>query len=104
MMAVSSDFYRVLAPIGRTNSRQVPLAPPIADLSGKTICAMRHTFRADETFAMIEALLRDRYQNINFIPNSGMPDATASSAEQQAALIGILREKGCDALLAGNGA
>src|SRR5580658_5374341 len=103
-MSRVSSAYKVLAPTGKSNTRHIPLAAPIADLSGKTICAMRHTFRADETFAMIEALFRERYQNIRFIPNSEMPDSTAASPEQQAELIKILREKGCDVLLAGNGA
>ena len=103
-MSSDSSSYKVLAPTGKSNTRHIPLAASIADLSGKTICAMRHTFRADETFAMIEALFRERYQNIRFISNSKMPDSTAASPEQQAELIKILREKGCDVLLAGNGA
>ena len=96
--------YKVIAPIGKSTFRQVPLAPSLPNLSGKTICAMRHTFRADETFPMIEALFRKHYENIRFIPNSEMTDLTAASAREQAELIRVLREKKCDVLLAGNGA
>ena len=99
-----SDSYKVLAPVNKATTETASLAPPIPDLSGKTICAMRHTFRADETFAMLEALFREKYNNIKFIPNTEMPDSTSASPEEAAQLARVLKEKGCDALLTGNGA
>jgi hypothetical protein len=53
---------------------------------------------------MIEALLRERYNDIKFIPNTEMPDLRPTNAEEAAELTKILREKEVDALLAGNGA
>jgi hypothetical protein len=103
-MSGSSGPYRVLSPAGTSNSKRVALAPPIPDLSGKTICAMRHTFRADETFQMIEALFRQKYADITFISNHEMPDMNPTSPEQEARLIKVLRDKRCDVVLAGNGA
>ena len=80
------------------------LAPAIPDLSGKTICAIRHTFRADETFPMIEALLRENYRDIRFVSNMDMPDMRPTNAAEEAELIRVLKEQGCDVLLSGNGA
>lgn len=96
--------YEVLSPIPNGAAGRIEPAGPIADLSGKTICAMRHTFRADETFPMIEALLKEKYKDINFISNFDMPDARPATAEEEAELIALLKEKGADAVLAGNGA
>ena len=103
-MSVMPHSYRVLSPIHKSTARMASLAPPIPDLTGKTICAMRHTFRADETFPMIEALFRERYDDIKFIPNTEMPDSTSASPEEAARLTKALKEKGCDVLLTGNGA
>jgi hypothetical protein len=103
-MSGSPGVYKVLSPVGISTSKRVPLAPPIPDLSGKTICALRHTFRADETFQMIEAFFRQNYGNITFISNQDMPDVNPTSPEQEVRLIKVLREKRCDVVLAGNGA
>jgi len=96
--------YKVLSPVTKTIKKNVSLAPSIPDLSGKTICAMRHTFRADETFPMLEALLREKYDNITFIPNTEMTDSSSASSAEEVALTKVLKEKGCDVLLTGNGA
>jgi hypothetical protein len=99
-----SYSYKVLSPIHQSTTKMASLSPPIPDLSGKTICAMRHTFRADETFPMLEALFRETYDDIKFIPNTEMPDSTSASPEEAARLTKVLKEKGCDVLLTGNGA
>ncbi len=98
------DLYKVLSPIPKSTAKIVPLAPPITDLSGKTICAARHTFRADETFQMLETLFREKYNDIKFIPNTEMPDTTSATPEEAAQMTKVLKEKGCDVLLTGNGA
>lgn len=104
MMSEIVNSYKVFAPITNSASREVPLSSPIPDLSGKTICAIRHTFRADETFPMIEALFRENYEDIKFISNTEMPDMKPTNAAQEAELTRVLKEKECDVLLAGNGA
>ena len=97
-------LYRVLSPIPKVNEHAQKLASHIPDLTGKTVCALRHTFRADETFPMIETLLKERWPDINFISNFDMPDARPTTAEEEAELVAVLREKGADVVLAGNGA
>jgi len=104
MMLGISNSYKVLSPVTKVADKKVSLAAPIPDLSGKTICAMRHTFRADETFQMLEELFREKYDNIRFIPNTEMPDSTSASSEESERLTRVIKEKGCDVLLTGNGA
>ena len=96
--------YKVLLPVHQSSTKMASLAPPIPNLSGKTICAMRHTFRADETFQMLEELFQEKYDNIRFIPNTQMPDSTSASPEEAEQLTEVLKEKRCDVLLTGNGA
>ena len=103
-MSGIAGSYKVFSPITESTNQKTRLAPPIPDLSGKTICAIRHTFRADETFPMIEALFRERYKAIKFIPNTEMPDLRPTNVAEEAELTRVLKEKECDVLLAGNGA
>ncbi len=103
-MPGTASLYRVYSPVTASASLKTRLAPPIPDLSGKTIGAIRHTFRADETFPMIEALLKERFSGIKFIPNTEMPDLRPTNAAEEAELTRVLKDKGCDVLLAGNGA
>lgn len=103
-MSQTEGLYRVVSPVGKIHGRRVAMAAPIADLSGKTICAMRHTFRADETFEMIAALFKAKYPGITFVSNHDMPDVSPTTPQQEAALIKVLREKKADVVLAGNGA
>ena len=103
-MSEVKNSYKVLSPVIEAASERMALAGPIPDLSGKTICAMRHTFRADETFQMIGELFQEKYNSIKFISNMEMPDLTCAHPREVAELTQILKEKGCDVLLAGNGA
>lgn len=103
-MSEIANSYQVLSPVTQVAAKKASLAPPIPDLSGKTICAVRHTFRADETFPMLEALFREKYGQIKFIPNSEMPDARPATPAEAEELTRVLQEKGCDVVLAGNGA
>ncbi len=99
-----ANYYRALSPIPVKTEKRLPLAPHIPDLSGKTFAAFRHTFRADDTFLMIEALLKERYENITFISNHDNPDARPATPEEEAQFIELLKTKGVDVVLAGNGA
>ncbi len=95
--------YEVVWPLGKSTATVTPLAAPIADLKGKTICEIRHSFRSDETFPMIEQLLLKQFPTIKFVTNMEMPDLPATTAAEVTALTNMLKQKGCDALLSGNG-
>ena len=104
VVSEKQGVYEVLSPVSKSAGNTVPLAANIPDLNGKTLCEIRHTFRSDETFPMLEQLLRERYPEVKFVSNKEVPDLPALSRDQIAELGNILRQKGCDALLSGNGA
>ena len=88
-------------------------APRLDTLNGKTICeAWRprftpDSFRGAETFPVIRELLKKRYPDVKIVPYSDFPSSNAINDLPFWAPINripeILREKGCDALLVGNG-
>lgn len=103
-VTVGSESYKVLVPIAqeRLNRKRSTLAPAVTDLSGKTIVAMRHLFRADESFPMLEKLFKENFSGVRWISNHDMPDERISNAQDEEELGRVLREKGADVLLAGN--
>lgn len=102
-MNTTEATVRILSVTGLPPARSVyPLSPAPKDLRGKTICSMRHLFRADETFPMLEKLFAEHFGAITWISNHDMPDERIGSAREEQQLAAVLREKGCDLLLAGN--
>lgn len=101
---MTTGTYQALSPVNQSVTGTAKLAEPIADLRGKTIAAMRHTFRADEVFPMLEKLFREKFGDIHFISNFDMPDSKAATPKEQAELTRVLKDKGCDVLLTGMGA
>ena len=99
-----AGIYKVLSPLGLSTVGRSPMAPPLPDLRGKTIGAMKRLFRADDTFPMIEALFKERYAGIKFIPNTEMPDMKVATPADELAFAKMLHAKGCDVLLVGNAA
>jgi hypothetical protein len=99
-LAVSSPVSEV--PIKRGN------APRFDTLNGKTICEVWATghYGADRTFPVIRRILEERFPEVKIVPYSefaiGKPKATERWGPLEKAGE-ILREKGCDAVLVGNG-
>jgi hypothetical protein len=65
-------------------------------------------FKSHVTFPVIENLLRKDYPNLTLIPPDDMPrpqKPPAVGAKDQAtdAMIAALKEKGCQAVISGNG-
>lgn len=77
-------------------------------LQGKTICEVWHTgdYRADATFPVIRELLQKRFPELKFVPytefprGKKFPDMHWVPFDEAAE---VLRQKGCDAVLLGNG-
>ena len=102
--------YEVVSPLGESVIKVSKLAPRVRTLEGKTVCEIsNYDFEADETFPMIREMLRERYPNIKVIPYNEMPRmivpelASENMAETLKTLRVALSEKGCDAVIAGNG-
>ena len=87
------------------------MAPRLDTLAGKTIGELWNGgFRGDESFPIIEQLLRDRYPTVQFVPYSEFSLYTIASLHPEKkdktleTLRTELKEKGCDAVITGNGA
>ena len=88
-------------------------APRLADLNGKTICEVWNGpgWRAPETFPYIEELLKARFPDINIIPYTEFPPYYVGPEgaygvvikEDPAKIAPVIKEKGCDAVILGNG-
>ena len=101
--------YRVVRPTGDVVHPMITQAPRLDTLEGKTICMTSNQgFKAHVTFPVIEKLLRQKYPNLKIIPPEDMPRAVKPPAEgaedpDTEAMTAALRQKGCQAVISGNG-
>lgn len=98
--------YEAVWPLGKSVYETVPLAPPIEDLNGKTVCQVwDELFRGDEMLAIIREELTKRYPAVKFLGHTLFGNTTGpNQREVVAALPGLLRQHGCDAVISGVGA
>jgi len=98
-------MYEVVHPLGEETAEAGHLAPRLDTLNGKTICeAWNGLFRGERTFPKIRELLEKRYTGIKTIPYTELPSLGVVGIEEALKVLpDVLREKGCDALIAGNG-
>ena len=101
--------YSVVRPTGDVVHPMIKQAPRLDTLEGKTICMTSNEgFKAHVTFPVIEDLLRKKYPNLTLIPPTDMPRAVKPPAVGAAdadtdAMIAALKQKGCQAVISGNG-
>ncbi len=106
---MSDDKIAVISPLGRETIAAQSSAPRPETLAGKTVAEMWNgDFKGNFTFPIIRKLLSERYEGIKFVPYSEFPYSTIrGTAEHQrdidAQMIALAKEKGCDAVIAGNG-
>jgi hypothetical protein len=100
----------VVSPLGLEAVSLASAAPRLRNLNGKTIGEFWNgVFKGDQTFPVIRRLLEQRFPGLKIIPFTEFPHAPGSDdpaqqrerARRMAALAG---EKGCDAVISGNGA
>jgi hypothetical protein len=83
-------------------------APRLDTLNGKTVCEVWTTghYGADRTFPIIRRMLQERFPAIKLVPYTefdiGKPDISKRWGPL-AKVAEILKGKGCDAVLLGNG-
>jgi len=105
----ASPTYRVVRPTGDVVHPMITQAPRLDTLEGKTICMVSNQgFKSHVTMPVIENLLRKNYPNSKLILPADMPRAQkppAVGAKDQAteAMIAALKQKGCQAVISGNG-
>ncbi len=100
----------VVSPVGGEVVRQTTIAPRLADLAGKTVCEMWNgLFKGNFTFPVIRELLQEKYPGVKVIPYTEFPfffgsDNPTSQVELARKMAALAKEKGCDAVISGNGA
>ena len=106
---MSREQVAVISPVGLTRAQDNGVAPRLDGLEGKTIGEVyNHHFKGDQMFGLYRELLRQRYPGVRIIPYTELPasfvggdPATQRRVAQEVAA--LAKEKGCDALIAGNG-
>ena len=90
-------------------------APRLDSIEGKTICEVWHSsqesgstgWRGGETFPVIRELLQKRFPGAKIVPYSDFPPALRDTPFPYWVTIDkvgeVLRGKGCDAIVLGNG-
>ena len=101
--------YEVVSPLGEREIKWINMAPRLDTLEGKTICEIwNESFKANITFPVISELLRKKYPGVKIVSYTDMPrhhmieNPGVTNAESEV-LIAALKEKGCDAVISGNG-
>ena len=101
--------YEVLSPLGGSVRKGGSIAPRLPDLNGKTVCEVANgRFNVDVSFPIIRELLQKRYPDIKIIPYTEFPiqhvEGSATELIERAKTVASLAvEKGCDAMISGNG-
>jgi hypothetical protein len=100
----------VLSPLGGQLVKQASIAPRLTDLNDKTIGeTWNGVFKGDYTFPIIREWLKAKFPRVKIIPYAQFPyfhgaDSPEKQRELASAIAQAAKEKGCDALISGNGA
>ena len=100
----------VVSPEGLEAVKRSGPAPRLDRLDGKTIAEVWNgVFKGDVTFPIIRAELEKRFPGLRIVPYTEFPHAPATDhpARQRALaqeIAALAKEKGCDAVISGNGA
>ncbi len=104
------DKIEVVSPVGGEAVKQRGISPRLPDLNGKTVGEIWNgVFRGEHTFPFIRAMLQERFPGIRIIPYTDFPHIYGGDklTEQRAyakQIAALAKEKGCDAIISGNGA
>ncbi len=100
----------VVCPLGELSVKSIPLAPRPDTLEGKTVGEIWNGgFGGEISFPIIREMLRERYPGVRIVPYTEFPLVTIASLwpERKAKTLEAVRkalvEKGCDAVITGNG-
>jgi hypothetical protein len=101
--------YNVVSPTGESTVKMTAMALRPNTLAGKTVCTVwNHAFKADVTLPAIAEALKQQYPGIKIIPYSEMPIAplpepVGTPRKDSEALEAAFKQKGCHAVIIGNG-
>lgn len=103
------SVYKVVSPIGESTVKMTAMAPRLDTPAGKTVCMVWNSaFKSDVTLPVIGETLKKQYQGVKIVPYTDMPDAflpepPGAPRKQSEILQALYKEKGCDAVISGNG-
>jgi hypothetical protein len=101
---------QVVSPLGLEAVQQAGAARRIGSLDGKTVGEFWNgVFKGDLTFPVIRRLLLRKYPTLRIIPFTEFPhvrgsDDPAQQREHAQRMAALAKEKGCAAVISGNGA
>jgi hypothetical protein len=104
------EKFEVVSPVGGEVVKRNTVTPRLKDLNGKTICeTWTGLFKGDATFPVLRELLQQKYPSAKVVPYTEFPvflgsDAPAAQKALATKIAALAKEKGCDALISGNGA
>lgn len=100
----------VISPAGGEAVSQKRISKRLEDLNDKTIGEIWNgVFKGDQTFPILRRLLMQRYPRIKIVPFTDFPhiyggDNPTEQRKLAKRLASLAKEKGCDAIISGNGA
>lgn len=106
---VQNAEFKVVSPLGETTVDEITMAPRLDTLEGKTICLIWNSaFKSNVVLSVMADLLRKKYPKARVIPFNDMPPSSKAPAPgatdpEQMALVAALKNRGCDAVISGNG-
>ena len=100
----------VVSPLVLEAGEPAAAAPRLDTLEGKTIGEFWNgVFKGNETFPVIRRLLEQKFPGVRIVPFTEFPHGTGSDhpahqRELARKMAALAREKGCHAVISGNGA
>lgn len=100
----------VVGPVGVEIIEQKTITPRLSNLDGKTVCEMWNgQYKGDYLFPVLRELIKTKHPGAKVMPYSEFPlfyagDAPKQHKEFAKTIATLAKEKGCDALITGNGA
>ena len=105
----AEPVYDVVSPLGESTFKMTAMAPRTETLAGKTVCMVWNSaFKSDVTLPVIGEALKRQYPGVKIVPYTDMPNAflpepPGTPRKQSEALQAAYRQKGCNAVVTGNG-
>jgi hypothetical protein len=104
------DKHDVVSPLGLEAVKSAGNARRLDRLEGRTVGEFWNgVFKGDQSFPIIRKLLQQRFPGLKIIPFTEFPHAPASDhpakqRELAQRMAAMAKEKGCHAVISGNGA
>ena len=106
---MKNDTIEVISPVGGKTIREKGSAKRLDTLNGKTVCELWNgDFKGDFTFPISRELLKERFPEVRVIPYTEFPYSSirgtpAHQRDLDEQMLSLALEKGCDAVITGNG-